>query len=116
VGQGVSRVLRYTRTRSQRSCRIGEEETVCIPCSVGGDVSGSDEGVDDRACTVPSLLPAYPASLSTSPPSVCHQWRKKGTNGCGALLHMNVMLWLCQGAWSAKGHILRSYRHGTVLL
>jgi hypothetical protein len=105
VIQGVSRVPRYTRTRSQRSRRIGEEETrYSLFC--GGDVSDTDEGVDDRACTpfVPSPLPAYPASSSSSsPPPVRHQRRKKRTNGCGALLHMNAMPRLRQGAWSAKG-------------
>jgi hypothetical protein len=104
VGQGVARVPRYTRARSQRSRRVGEEETrYSLFC--GGDVSDSDEGVDDRTCSlfVPSPLPAYPASSSTSPPPVRHQRRKKRTNGCGALLHMNAIPRLRQGTWSAKG-------------
>jgi hypothetical protein len=101
AGQGLSRVPRYTRTRSQRSRRVGEEETK-FSLFCGGEVSDLDEDFDDRPCTpfVPSPLPAYPASSSlTSRP----YRKKKRTNGCGALLHMNATPRLRQGLWSAKG-------------
>ena len=103
LGQGSmrERVSRYTRTRSQRSRRAGEGETrYSLFC--GADLSEPEEDLDERPY-VPSLLPAYPASSSTLS-SPAHSFRrKKRTNGCGALLHMNATPRLRQGAWSAKG-------------
>jgi hypothetical protein len=106
-GQGVSRVPRYTRTRNQRSRRgrLAEEGTrYTVFC--GGEMSDSDDDFDDRPSTpfVPSPLPAYPASSSMSShgPARSHR-RKKRTNGCGALLHMNATPRPRYGVWSAKG-------------
>lgn len=104
AGQGLSQVPRYTRTRSQRSRRVGEEETrYTLFC--GGDVSDSDEDFNDQPCTlfVPSPLPAYPVSPSSTSPPACPYRRKKRTNGCGALLHMTATPRQRQCIWSAKG-------------
>lgn len=101
--QGPSRAPRYTRPRRQRSRRVDEEETrYSVFC--GGEVSDSDEDFDDESCTpfVPSPLPAFPASSSSSSPARCFR-RKKRTNGCGALLHTSATPRPRQCIWSAKG-------------
>ena len=101
AGQGISRVTSSRLSRPRRSRRLGEEETRhSLFC--GGVLSDEDEDMP-RVSFTPSPLPAYPASPSMALRPARSYQKKKRTNGCGALLHMNATPRLRQGTWSAKG-------------
>lgn len=98
--QAGQRVSRYSRAR--RSRRVVGEEDKKYSLFCGGEVSDSDED-SPRIPFTPSPLPAYPASPSTALRPAWPFRKKKRTNGCGALLHMNATPRLRQGTWTAKG-------------